>query len=151
MTPTQALAAARGADPLARSWGLYLSPAEGEDDGLLWFESVEALQGFVAGGLWMALSGVVMSPQGSDELAELFQGAPALSWALLEQVNIQIEPVAQLHWWGSLKQLYEGEDPFAKDLREAFRQSAGRAPQDFSALAPADARAFADFLKDVFS
>ncbi len=66
-------------------------------------------------------------------------------------MNLVLEPVGQLHWWGSLAQLYEGEDPFAKDLREAWRDSVGRGPQDFSALAPADARAFCDFLKLAFS
>jgi hypothetical protein len=151
MSPQEQLAAARSADPLACSWGLYLAPSSGEDDGLLWFSSVEALQAFVAGPLWPALSGVAAPPDEAAELKGLFQGSPALSWALLDQANLRIEPVAQLHWWGSLKQLYEGEDPFAKDLREAWRQSVGRGPQDFSALAPADARAFADFLKDVFS
>jgi len=151
MTPKEALLAARAADPLERSWGLYLSPADGEDDGLLWFESVEALQSFVAASLWPALSGVPIPPEEGAELAEMFKGAPALSWALLEQANLQLDPVAQLHWWGSLKQLYEGEDPFAKDLREAWRQSVGRGPQDYSVLALGDARSFADFLRDVFT
>jgi hypothetical protein len=69
----------------------------------------------------------------------------------LEALNLALEPVAQIHWWGSLKQLYEGEDPFATDLREAWRQGAGRGPQDFSALSEAEQAGFCQFVRDVFN
>jgi hypothetical protein len=69
----------------------------------------------------------------------------------LDSINLLLEPLGQLHWWGNLRQLYEGEDPFARDLRELWRAEVGRGPRDYSALAPEDARAFADFLRRVFN
>lgn len=142
------LAAARKADPLDHPWGFYLSPANGEDEGLCWFATEAALVAFVTTKLWPALAGVAPEAGVGAELAQVLQGPSPLRWDRLDSVNTLLEPVAQLHWWGSLQQLYEGEDPFAKDLREAWRDAVGRGPQDFSALPPADARAFCDFLKD---
>lgn len=142
-----ALQAARAADPLSHPWGFYLSPASGEGEGLCWFASEAALVGFVTGKLWASVAGVEPEAAVAAGLAELMQGPSPLRWERLDSVNLILEPVAQLHWWGSLQQLYEGEDPFAKDLREAWRDAVGRGPQDFSALPPADARAFCDFLK----
>jgi|GEM_PF-2351098 hypothetical protein len=154
MTPAvAALDAARRADPWTHRWGLYLSPAAGEADSLLWFASPEAAHEFVALDLWPALSGSPLPPDLAEELAPPHAGAAGhgFSWDRLEGLNLALEPVAQIHWWGSLKQLYEGEDPFAKDLREAWRQGAGRGPQDFSGLNDADAGAFCQFLRDVFT
>ncbi|HTB33702.1 MAG TPA: hypothetical protein VK842_02455 [bacterium] len=151
MTPaSHALAAARQADPQTHPWGLYLAPAAGGDDGLCWFSSAGALLAFVAQGLWPALSGSDSPPEAAQALAALAAGA-ALHWELLDSVNQTLEPVAQIHWWGSLRQLFEGEDPFAKDLREAWRQDVGRGPQDFSALSPAEQAQFCAFLKTVFA
>ncbi|HTB33598.1 MAG TPA: hypothetical protein VNZ54_02825 [bacterium] len=147
---TQALAAARLADPQARPWGLYLAPLESGEDGLCWFSSPEALLGFVSRELWPALSGVDCPPDAARSLAALAQ-APALHWELLDSLNQVLDPVAQIHWWGSLRQLFEGEDPFAKDLREAWRQDVGRGPQDFSALSPAEQAQFCAFLRTVFA
>lgn len=142
---------ARRADPLTHPWGLYLSPAQGDADGLAWFSSEAALVSFVKQGLWSALSGVEAQVEFTAELTELLGGPSPLHWDRLEAVNLLLEPVGQMHWWGSLQQLYEGEDPFAKDLREAWRDQVGRGPQDFSALPAADARAFCDFLQHAFS
>jgi hypothetical protein len=144
------LQAARSADPMSCPWGLYLSPASGEGDGLLWFASEAALLGFVRDGLWSALAGTQPDPATVQELREALVGPAPMRWDRLDTVNQLLEPVGQVHWWGSLRQLYEGEDPFAKDLREAWRDRAGRGPQDFSALSPDDARSFCDFLKQAF-
>jgi len=143
----------RAADPLASSWGLYLAPASGngDGDGLLWFDSAADLLAFVARDLWPALLGSGPEPELAADLAALLGAGAPLSWGLLEQANLRLEPAAQIHWWGNLRQLYEGEDPFARDLREAWRQGVGRGPQDFSALAPADQAAFAAFLRAVFN
>jgi hypothetical protein len=97
------------------------------------------------------LAGVAPDPAVQKDLDQLMEGPSPLRWERLDALNQALEPVGQVHWWGSLQQLYEGEDPFAKDLREAWRDSAGRGPQDFSALSQADARAFCDFLKLAFS
>lgn len=150
-SPTAVLDQARRADPLMHPWGLYLSPIQGEADGLAWFSSEAALVSFVKQGLWPALSGVEPEAGVSAELAELLGGPSPLRWDRLEAVNRLLEPLGQMHWWGSLQQLYEGEDPFAKDLREAWRDQVGRGSQDFSALPAADARAFCDFLRNAFS
>lgn len=148
---SSALDQARQADPLTHPWGLYLSPASGEGDGMAWFASEAGLVSFVTQGLWPALSGVEPEPGLKAELAELMDGPSPLRWERLDALNLLLEPLLQLHWWGSLQQLYEGEDPFAKDLREAWRDSVGRGPQDFSALPEADARAFCDFIQKAFS
>lgn len=147
------LAAARQADPQTHRWGLYLSPVAGQADGLLWFARPEDLRAFVARDLWQALSGVAAPTDLAEALAPPAPGADGngFSWERLEALNLALAPVAQIHWWGSLKQLYEGEDPFAKDLREAWRQGVGRGPQDFSALSPAEASGFCGFLRDVFN
>jgi len=146
---TQALAQARLADPQTHGWGLYLAPAGGED-GLCWFSSAESLLGFVARQLWPALTGVESPPEAARALAAA-SAASTLQWELLDALNQALEPVAQIHWWGSLRQLFEGEDPFAKDLREAWRQDVGRGPQDFSALSPQEQAQFCAFLKTVFA
>ena len=150
LSPLDALNRSRNGDPLELTWGLYIAPASQEGDGLLWFESPAALQDFVAAALWPALFGVAADPQVEEGLRELFRGGPAFSWALLEQVNHLLEPELQIHWWGNLRQLFEGEDPFARDLREAWRQGVGRGPQDFSALAPEQRKEFVGFLRTVF-
>lgn len=150
MTPAAALAAARQADPAEHRWGLYLAPADGEAEGLLWFSSPTAMAAFVSRQLWPALSGVEPAADVSQALAEALSGEPPFTWDSLERVNLELDPLCQIHWWGTLRQLYEGEDPFAKDLREAWRQSSGRGPQDFSALAQSEARSFCDFLRSVF-
>jgi hypothetical protein len=146
---SQTLAVARLADPQTHPWGLYLAPGSGED-GLCWFSSAEALLGFVSRDLWTALAGTDGPPESARALAGL-AGAPSLNWELLDGMNQALEPVAQIHWWGSLRQLFEGEDPFAKDLREAWRQDVGRGPQDFSALSQAEQAQFCAFLKTVFA
>jgi hypothetical protein len=138
------------ADPATRPWGLYLSPASGEGDDLLWFDSVAELQAFVSTELWKGLLGVDPDPATADDLRGLFAETPPLSWALLEALNPLIEGAGQVHWWGHLRQLYEGQDPFAKDLRETWRSSAGAGVQDFSALKPPEQREFCDFLNSVF-
>jgi hypothetical protein len=140
---------ARQRDPLKAPWGLFLAP-EGGDESLLWFADRNSLEDFVAKGLWPALAGVEPSADTASELAALFEADLPLSWAALEQANLLLEPLGRLHWWGSLTQLYEGEDPFAKDLREAFREQAGDGTQNFSALAAADQARFAKFLQEVF-
>jgi hypothetical protein len=147
---TQALIHARLADPQTHAWGLYLAPAEGAEDGLCWFISADALLGFVSRQLWPALTGAECPPETAQALAGLAKTG-ALQWDLLDAVNQALEPVAQIHWWGSLRQLFEGEDPFAKDLREAWRQDVGRGPQDFSALSPEEQAQFCAFLKTVFA
>jgi hypothetical protein len=151
MSAPQILAAARAADPQQAPWGCYLVPAEEGGDGLLWFATEAALIAFVRDGLWSALHGVLPAPGDQLQLNALLEGPSPLRWDTLDGLNQVLEPVAQLHWWGSLQQLYEGQDPFAKDLREAWRDSAGRGPQDFSALRPEELRAFCDFLKLAFS
>jgi hypothetical protein len=148
---SQSLAAARLADPQSHPWGLYLAPAEGGDDGLCWFSSAEALLGFVHRDLWPALTGTDGPPDEAGRFLEALAGAAGLNWELLDGLNQALEPVAQIHWWGSLRQLFEGEDPFAKDLREAWRQDVGRGPQDFSALSQAEQAQFCAFLKTVFA
>jgi hypothetical protein len=149
-TPSVLLAQARAADPRRANWGLYVAPASGAEDGLLWFPEASDLKAFVAGPLWEALSGFPAPEDTAAELEGLFVPAQPLSWALLEQVNFVLEPVVQIHWWGHVRQLYEGEDPFAKDLREAWRQSVGRGPQDFSALDPQEQSSYVDFLRSAF-
>ena len=146
----QTLAEARSADPQAHPWGLYLAPGESGEDGLCWFSSAEALLGFVSRELWPALTGADSPPETAQTLAEMASGGP-LSWDRLDALNQALDPVAQVHWWGSLRQLFEGEDPFAKDLREAWRQDVGRGPQDFSALSAQEQAQFCDFLKTVFA
>ena len=146
----QALANARLADPQTHAWGFYLAPAESGEDGLCWFSSAEALLAFVARGLWPALTGVECPPEAARALAAAAAAGP-LQWDRLDALNQVLEPVAQIHWWGSLRQLFEGEDPFAKDLREAWRQDVGRGPQDFSALSPEEQAQFCAFLKTVFA
>jgi hypothetical protein len=118
-----------------------------------WFASPEAAHAFIARDLWPALSGAPAPDGLADVLAPPSTEGPGngFSWERLDALNQALEPVAQIHWWGSLKQLYEGEDPFAKDLREAWRQSAGRGPQDFSALSESDAADFCRFLREVFT
>ena len=147
---SQALASARLADPQAHPWGLYLAPLESGDDGLCWFSSAEALLAFVRLELWPALAGVDCPPEAAMALTDAASSG-ALTWDRLDSLNQALEPVAQIHWWGSLRQLFEGEDPFAKDLREAWRQDVGRGPQDFSALSPAEQAQFCAFLKTVFA
>lgn len=136
---------------MAAPWGAYLAPASGEGDALIWFSSQAALCAFLAGPLWAALAGVEAAPDDAAALRELLSVAQPLRWEVLEQVNQRLAPLGQLHWWGSLAQLYEGEDPFAKDLREAWRDGAGRGPQDFSALSEAERRSFCGFLATVFN
>lgn len=150
MRPVQALAQARGTDPLPNAWGLYLAPASGVGDGLLWFREREELQAFLTQSLWQAMTGVAPEASLAAELASLFDGEPPLNWTLLDQVNLLIEDAAQIHWWGNLRQLYEGEDPFAKDLREAWRQTAGRGVQDFSAVSAEELGEFTRFLRTAF-
>jgi hypothetical protein len=149
--PAKTLVQARRADPLQNPWGCYISPASGEGDGLAWFPTEAALVHFVAGGLWEALCGVKPEAPVQEVLDQLMEGPSPLRWERLDAFNLALEPAGQIHWWGSLQQLYEGQDPFAKDLREAWRDAAGRGPQDFSALSQADARAFCDFLQSAFS
>jgi hypothetical protein len=144
------LAESRQADPLANPWGFYLVPQAGEE-ALHWFPTEAALVGFVRTGLWRAVAGVEPEAAWARELEELLEGPSPLRWDRLDRLNLLLDPLCQIHWWGSLQQLYEGEDPFAKDLREAWRDGVGRGPQDFSALPAADVRAFADFLRDVFN
>ena len=148
---SEALKAAKSADPLQNPWGCFVSPSNGEGEGLAWFATEAGLINFVRTGLWPAMAGVTPEPGVQAELVQALEGPSPLRWDRLDVLNLILEPVGQLHWWGSLQQLYEGEDPFAKDLREAWRDTAGRGPQDFSALSSADARAFCDFLKLAFA
>lgn len=143
------LSAARLRDPLQANWGLFLAPGQGQE-GLCWFEDRDRLHHFLTEELWPALAGVQPSSELKAELAELLEERPLLSWNLLDDLNLIIEPVAQVHWWGTLAQLYDGEDPFAKDLREAFRDQAGKGAQDFSGLSPAERNAFAAFVQSVW-
>jgi hypothetical protein len=149
-TPKELLAQSRGADPMDCPWGLYVLPASGEGESLLWFADAAQLQGFVVEALWPALLEVDAAPDTTAELRALFAGAPALSWGLLDAANQLLEPAGQIHWWGRLRQLFEGQDPFARDLREAWRQDAGVGIQDFSALRPEQQREFAGFLRTLF-
>ena len=143
--PGAALQSARHRDPLQNPWGLFLAP-NNAPEGLCWFPDRDQLHAFVERALWPALAGVGPAPDVADELAGLLEERPPLSWGLLESLNLIIEPVAQAHWWGTLGQLYDGEDPFAKDLREAFRDEAGLGTQDFGRLSPSQQAAFAAFI-----
>jgi hypothetical protein len=151
MSPAERLAAARDAVPLQAPWGAYLSPAGGDADGLIWFETEAGLCRFLAEALWPALAGVEPAAEDRKALDALLNGPQTLQWENLERLNLLLEPVAQIHWWGSLQQLFEGGDPFAKDLREAWRDSAGRGPQDYSELSPAEQASFSAFLRTVFN
>lgn len=144
-----ALSSARLRDPLQANWGLFLAPNHGEE-GLCWFEDRDKLHHFVVDELWAALAGVAPSAETRAELSDLLEERPLLSWDLLDGLNLIIEPVGQVHWWGTLAQLFDGEDPFAKDLREAFREQAGAGTQDFSKLSPAQREAFAAFVQSVW-
>ncbi len=149
MSAQAALGAARQRDPLGAPWGLFLAPNEGPE-GLLWFEDRDRLHHFVGEELWPALSGVEPAADLKAELLELLEERPLLSWNLLEGLNLLLEPVGQVHWWGTLAQLHDGEDPFAKDLREAFRESAGAGTQDFSKLSDAQRGAFAAYVRTIW-
>ena len=149
MSAKAALEAARQRDPLQAPWGLFLAPRDGAE-GLCWFEDRDKLHHFVSDELWAALSGVEAAPDVKAELIDLLEERPLLSWNLLDDLNLVLEPVGQVHWWGTLAQLHDGEDPFAKDLREAFRESAGAGTQDFSKLNDAERGAFAAFVRSVW-
>ncbi len=145
----EALKDSRGRDPLQANWGLFLAPSHGAE-GLCWFEDRDRLHHFVTDELWLALAGVAPTPETRAELADLLEERPLLSWNLLDELNLILEPVGQIHWWGTLAQLHDGEDPFAKDLREAFREQAGAGTQDFSKLSAAERAAFAAFVQGVW-
>lgn len=149
MSTPDPLSAARQRDPLQANWGLFLAP-NGGAEGLCWFEDRDRLHHFVVEELWPALSGVEAAPDVKAELAGLLDERPPLSWHLLDDLNLVLEPVGQVHWWGTLAQLHDGEDPFAKDLREAFRDSAGAGTQDFSKLDDAERAAFTAFVRGVW-
>jgi hypothetical protein len=149
VSPKDSLEAARKREPLQAPWGLFLAPNEGVE-GLCWFEDRDRLHHFVTAELWNALVGVEAAADVQAELVDLLEERPALSWNLLEDLNLILEPVGQIHWWGTLAQLHDGEDPFAKDLREAFRESAGAGTQDFSKLSEAERHAFAAFVRSVW-
>lgn len=147
--PAAALQSARHRQPLDNPWGLFLAPNDAPE-GLCWFRDRDQLHAFVEAALWPALSGGGPSPDVADELKGLLEERPPLSWGLIESLNLIIEPVGQLHWWGTLAQLHDGEDPFAKDLREAFREQAGKGTQDFGHLSPAEQAAFAAFVAEIW-
>jgi hypothetical protein len=149
MIPAAALQSARHRDPLEANWGLFLTP-NSAPEGLCWFADRDKLHDFVGKELWPALSGSDAPPDVLEELAGLLEERPPLSWGLIESLNLIIEPVAQIHWWGTLAQLFDGEDPFAKDLREAFREQAGLGKQDFAQLKPAEQAAFARFVAELW-
>lgn len=149
MTPKESLDAARQREPLQAPWGIFLVPNDGAE-GLCWFEDRDRLHHFIVAELWSALAGVDSAPEVRAELAELLEERPSLSWNLLEDLNLVLEPVGQIHWWGTLAQLHDGEDPFAKDLREAFRESVGAGTQDFSKLSEGERQAFAKFVRSVW-
>jgi hypothetical protein len=148
-TPGAALQSARHRDPLQNPWGLFLAPNDAPE-GLCWFSDRDQLHAFVGSALWSALSGLPAPPDVTDELKGLLEERPPLSWGLIESLNLIIEPVAQVHWWGTLAQLFDGEDPFAKDLREAFREQAGLGKQDFGHLSPAQQGDFARFVAELW-
>jgi hypothetical protein len=147
--PGAALQSARHRDPLQNPWGFFLAPNDAPE-GLCWFKDRDQLHGFVEGALWTALSGTPAPPDVADELKGLLEERPPLSWGLIESLNLILEPVAQVHWWGTLAQLFDGEDPFAKDLREAFREEAGLGTQDFGRLNPAQQADFARFVAELW-
>jgi hypothetical protein len=149
MSPEAALQSARHRDPLEAPWGLFLAP-NNASEGLCWFADRDRLHEFVATLLWPALTASAAPPDVVEELSGLLEERPPLSWGLIESLNLIIEPVAQVHWWGTLAQLFDGEDPFAKDLREAFRDRAGLGTQDFAQLRPSDQAAFARFIAELW-
>lgn len=140
--------AARRRNALVFRFGLYVSPIQA-GEGFCWFTDKAALLTFLGGQLWQAASGLAPTDDIQRELAGLLQDAE-LSNTTLDELNLILEPVCQVHWWGSLDQLCTDEDVFAKDLREAYREQAGGGPQNFGGLAAAEQADFAAFLRSMF-
>ena len=148
-SPGAALQSARHRDPLQNPWGFFLTPNNAAE-GLCWFGDRDQLHSFLEQALWPALGDGPAPQDIIEELRGLLEERPPLSWGLLENLNLIIEPVGQLHWWGTLAQLFDGEDPFAKDLREAFREEVGLGKQDFAELKPSDQAGFARFVSELW-
>lgn len=147
------------ADPEANQWGVLVEGLAGTRnegvEALCWFADANAMVSALAAEipLWNVDPSNPDDTHRAQQLAGLGQrivagggagddtfaySAPAIKHLLQQDANIR--------WLGRLAELAKGDDPFAVEIRAAFRSGDGSAP-----IADGDRDAFIAFIRESYS
>ena len=160
LSEEEALDAWSGANehvPLPTNWGFFScgdmpGPCGGGGGGFTWFAAQEEMLTF----FWEIVPPAMVNDEPEalqtmmDEFknhVDQFNQAKLTLEQLRESLNENLSGWVQIEWIGTLTDLMAGDHPYAKEVREGFRQRHAEddADDDSSAIKPEETEAFMEF------